>query len=196
MPILTLFAGINGAGKSTLYNFQSLGKNNLGDRVCPDEILKENNGDWRKGADIYASGKIALEKIKSHIKDKQSFNWEFTLITAFVLDQIKAAKSAGFQVNLNFISVDNLETSIHRIKKRMLKGGHGIPDEVVEQRFKMQYMNLANAVKLVDSAVFYENAKHLKVVGVCFDKCVEFFGNKKPWQVELIQQLKTDKTPK
>lgn len=196
MPVLTLFAGINGAGKSTLYNFQKIDmKNNLGERVCPDEILVENKGDWRNGADIYASGKIAINKIKSCIQNKQSFNWEFTIITNFVLDNIKAAKAAGFQVNLNFISVDDVKTSIERIKNRMSTGGHGIPDDIVNRRFDVQFANLATALKLVDSAVFYENAKHIKVVGVYYDKHLEFFETRKQWQNDLVQQLKTKSDP-
>ena len=122
-------------------------------------------------------------------------NKGFTIITNFVLDNIKAAKAAGFQVNLNFISVDDVKTSIERIKNRMSTGGHGIPDDIVNRRFDVQFANLATTLKLVDSAVFYENAKHIKVVGVYYDKHLEFFETRKQWQNDLVQQLKTKSDP-
>lgn len=44
--IYTIYAGVNGAGKSTFYH-SSIFKGNNCERVNADEILKENNGDWK-----------------------------------------------------------------------------------------------------------------------------------------------------
>ena len=82
MPTLTIFAGINGAGKSTLYKFQKTTKvSDLGVRICPDEIVEEMGGDWTNFVDVVNSGKIAIRRIDDCIKNKQSFNWETTLIS-------------------------------------------------------------------------------------------------------------------
>ena len=82
MPTFTIFTGVNGVGKSTLYNFlKSIGNSDLGVRICPDEILEANNGNWKSHCDLFTSGQITIEKINYCISNKISFNW---LSTAYL----------------------------------------------------------------------------------------------------------------
>lgn len=187
MSTLTIFAGINGAGKSTLYNFYSSNTNlDLGERICPDEILKEFSDDWRDRDAIMKSGYETLRRIEDCLETKRSFNWETTLISGLTIDFIKRAKSAGFRVVLNFIGVGDLNQALDRIKLRVFKGGHGIDEKIVEARFKNQFNKLGEALHYIDTALFYDNTKTMKVVGAYYDKQLDFYDTKTKWVKDLF----------
>mgnify|MGYP002226304780 CR=1 FL=1 len=48
-------------------------------RVNPDEILREQGGDWSNGQDQVAAGRIALRSVDEHLAARRSFNQETTL---------------------------------------------------------------------------------------------------------------------
>lgn len=59
MKKYVIIAGVNGAGKSTLYQINDNLKNMP--RINVDEIVK-GIGDWKNLKDVFAAGKIAVEK--------------------------------------------------------------------------------------------------------------------------------------
>lgn len=178
MPTLTIFAGINGAGKSTLYSFQKgINSDEFGTRVCPDEFLEEAHGDWKCYADVYDSGMVALKTISRCLEEKKSFNWETTLLTRFSIKNIKKAKELGYNVNLNFIGVEDVEQSLARIKHRVENGGHGVEEELVRARHRHQFNNLGEVLTLVDNAILYENKERIKIVGACYAGTLEIYDS-------------------
>ena len=186
-PVLTIFAGINGAGKSTLYRFQKTTKrSDLGERICPDEILEDNGGDWTNLADVINSGKIAIRRIDDCIKNKKSFNWETTLISRMFYQIVQRAKEQGFTVNVNFIGVHDVKTSLKRIDKRIKKGGHGVPENIVKSRHRAQFDNIAEILELVDNAVFYDNSVVMQVVGTYHKGKLHIFNKAVKW-TKIIQ---------
>ncbi len=187
MPTLTIYAGINGAGKSTLYEFQRvmLKPGDLGVRVCPDDILTAFNGNWQEYSDINKSGRKALLLLKDCLEKKQTFNWEFTLITPFVIKQIKTAKLLGYTVNLNFIGVEKVEQSLERIDYRVSRGGHGIAKERVKLRFERQFDNIGEALGLVDNAIFYDNSVSMTIVATKVNGLLKVYSTDVTWPTKL-----------
>lgn len=195
MPLLTIFAGINGVGKSTLYNFLNIyTEGELGIRICPDEILKNFNGDWQSREHQVLSGKMAIEKINYCLENGKSFNWETTIISNFVLERIKRAKELGYLIDINFIGVDNYNLPIKRIQHRVNNGGHGIEDETVKARYFRQFDNLEKVLPYVDSIIFYDNSKCLHLVGTYFQNKLKIHDPKNYWihQVEEKLNQKTE----
>lgn len=187
-PTVIFYTGINGAGKSTLYQFHQVANEpNLGERICPDELLAQAGGDWANQADVFASGRAALQKLKSCIENRVSFNWETTLITDYVLEKMRQVKELGYEVIVNFIGVENIEQSFSRIRNRVKLGGHGVPEDVVRYRFNHQYDKIGEMFDLVDSAVFYDNSDTMQVVGAYYDGQLEFF-DKAPWIQNIVKQ--------
>ena len=191
-PVLTLFAGVNGSGKSTLFELQKRKYHaDLGVRICPDEILVENNGDWKDYKDVYASGRVAHGMIDECISKKQSFNWEVTLITNFVLKVLRRAKEAGFQIRLNFLLMDDVNVALQRIDNRVKNGGHGIPEDVVRSRFERQLINLETAMTMIDLSMFYYNDKYLEVIGYAtIDQLLTFLDKDTAITRELRKKAK------
>ena len=125
MPKFYLFAGPNGCGKSTLFHTNR----DIFDipRINVDEIVRDNGGDWR---------------------NLESFNQETTLCGSSALRNIQQAHNLGYEVELYFVCVENVELAKARIRKRVAAGGHGIPDADVERRYTESLQKLKDAIPL------------------------------------------------
>lgn len=194
MPTLTIFAGVNGAGKSTLYSYQasiSNGANPLGERVNPDEILQAFNGDWSSTTDMYKSAKIALSKIANCLNENKTFNWELSILTPFVIKKLQQAKSQGYTINMYYVCVNNVQIAKSRVLQRQQNGGHGVPPEIIEQRFNNQFNHMGTALKFIDTAVFFDNSNSAQIVASYSDGHFTFVSQNTKW-VKWLGLLNAD----
>lgn len=154
-----LYAGVNGAGKSTLYQTTKY----IDDmpRVNTDEILREF-GNWHNVSDIMAAGKIAVKRMNQYLADGLTFNQETTLCGNAVINSIMKAKELGYSIVLYYVGLDSAELAKQRIRDRVSSGGHGIPDEDVERRYKESLKNLAIIIPSCDLAALYDNTDQFR----------------------------------
>ena len=155
MPLLTLFAGPNGSGKSTLIarsNFE--GKERILDA---DAIARRMNPSNPAAAAIEA-GRELLRHIEQYLEQQVSFAVEMTLSSRGHRNLIREAQQSGFHVRLIFSCVESSEMSIDRVRARVVKGGHFIPDEDVRRRDSRSVANCKEAIRLVDTAKVYDNS--------------------------------------
>ncbi|MDE7223554.1 MAG: zeta toxin family protein [Acetatifactor sp.] len=149
-----IFAGGNGAGKSTLY--QTNPQLNDMPRINVDEVVREF-GNWRNTRDVMAAGKIAVKKLKDYIAEGVSFNQETTLCGQSILRNIQLAKTAGYYIELYYVGLDSAEVAKERVRRRVLAGGHGIPEQDIEKRYYESLKNIKVVLPLCDLMVFYDN---------------------------------------
>ncbi|MBQ8231882.1 MAG: zeta toxin family protein [Lachnospiraceae bacterium] len=154
MKKYVLIAGVNGAGKSTLY--QILAELQEMPRVNTDEILREF-GDWRNMKDVTQAGKIAVSKIADNFSKDISFNQETTLCGKSILRNVELAKQKGYHVELHYVGVESVEIAKERVRTRVSKGGHGIPEKDIEKRYIETFQNLKKMISRCDLIAFYDN---------------------------------------
>lgn len=125
-----LLAGPNGSGKSSAF-----AKLNLeGVWINADEIAKTiPANDDGKSTDIQA-GRAALRYIAEMIETRQSFIFETTLSSQQSIRLMRDAKSAGFTIGLYYVALDSVERNVERVRQRVMKGGHDIPEENIRRR--------------------------------------------------------------
>ena len=72
----------------------------------------------------------------------------------------------GYQVKLWFLSLPNEDIAMSRVARRVLQGGHNIPDDVIRRRFKAGLNNFHERYsKVVDSWAFYDSSgMHPKLI--------------------------------
>jgi len=58
-------------------------------------------------------------------------------------------RAAGYRVRLEFLWVADLAVSRERVRQRVTKGGHDIPDDVQQRRFHLGLANLAGIYRPV-----------------------------------------------
>lgn len=154
-----LIAGVNGAGKSTLY--QSLDFIKDMPRINMDEIVK-SFGDWRNPEDVIKAGKLAVVKIKDYFKQGISFNQETTLCGKSIIGNIKKAKELGYQIEMHYVGIENVDIAKERIAYRVAHGGHGIPDADVERRYHESLIGLSEIIDYCDLTIMYDNTENFE----------------------------------
>lgn len=154
-----LIAGVNGAGKSTLY--ETLDELKEMPRINTDEIVKEL-GDWKDMSILITAGKKAVKLLNQYLMEGISFNQETTLCGKSILRNIKKAKELGYCIELHYVGVDSVEIAKERVKSRVSKGGHGIPEEDIEKRYIETLHNLKEILKDCDLAAFYDNTEEFR----------------------------------
>jgi predicted ABC-type ATPase len=156
-PTLYIIAGPNGVGKTT-----------FADRFLPEEArqLEFVNPDLiARGLSPYApeavsveAGKIALRRIRDLIAQRNSFTWETTMSGRSAVNWLKEARSQGFEINLYFLWVHSVRTTIRRIQQRVTEGGHNIPEGISERRFLKTIQNFFEVYRpLCTKWKFFQN---------------------------------------
>lgn len=161
-PKYTIFAGVNGAGKTSLS--QILRKyENLGERINVDEIVA-SEGSWKDSLLQIKASRKAMAMMTQCLENKVTFHQETTLASSTILRQIKKAKEAGYVIQLYYVGVENLQTAVRRVHQRVEKGGHGVDDKLIEQRFEKLPETLKKIMPLADHAFFYDNTVKFKQI--------------------------------
>lgn len=81
---------------------------------------------------------------------------------------MKEARKEGFEIILFYVRLESAELAYERVLRRVQKGGHGVPKEVVEKRFKRSLSNF-KAIKdsgLIDTVYIYDNSTAFQLVAV------------------------------
>ena len=76
-----------------------------------------------------------LRRLNSLVAAKTSIMFETTLASLTYARKILAWRQTGYAVGLIYLRLPNVDMSIERVRKRVAEGGHGIPENVIRQRF-------------------------------------------------------------
>ena len=84
----------------------------------------------------FKAGRLMLEEIDECVDAGHSFAFETTLSGLAYLKKIPLWQAHGYQVKLWFLSLPNEEIAVSRVARRVLQGGHNIPEDVIRRRFR------------------------------------------------------------
>lgn len=159
MPNLYIIAGCNGAGKTTA-SFTVLPEMlQCKEFVNADEIAK-GLSPFQPDKVSFEAGRIMLARINDLFEKGKDFAFETTLSTRSYVSFIKKAKLAEYKVTLLFFWLDSTTTAKERVKYRVSHGGHDIPEEIIERRYKRGIENLINLyISQVDYWIIFDNTK-------------------------------------
>jgi predicted ABC-type ATPase len=157
MPSIYIIAGCNGAGKTTAaYNllpdvFKTI------EFVNADEIARGLSPLNPEGV-AFPAAKIMLQRLEYLVNKKTSFAFETTLSGLTYLKFIQSAKLKGYTITLFFIWLNNFELAKKRVAARVNKGGHNIPDAVIERRYAKGIKNFSKYLLLANDLYVYDNS--------------------------------------
>lgn len=133
-------------------------------------------------ADSYELEDYFVSFIASYLWDRllevsDKFTVETVMSHPSKLDFISQAKEKGFKVYLYFVSLVDPALNIHRVKTRVLAGGHDVDPDRIEQRYYRTMDNLLPALRLVDEAYLFDNSSsEAKMFAVKKDRVLEIQG--------------------
>ena len=155
----TVIAGVNGSGKSTLFNSGELDYSTSGVRVNADELIYERyDNNWQDIKIQIKAGREIVKEINRCIDNRLSFNQETTLAGKSVINTIRKAKELGYTINLYYIGLNSPQLAVSRVRERVSKGGHGIPEDVINKRYFSSLINLKEILPICDNVYIYDNS--------------------------------------
>lgn len=93
------------------------------------------------------------------LETSNKFTVETVMSHPSKLEFIKRAKEKGFKVYLYFVSLADPALNKHRVKTRVLEGGHDVAPDRIEDRYYKTMTNLLPVLKLADNAYLFDNSK-------------------------------------
>lgn len=137
-PWLVIIGGPNGAGKTT-FAWAAAPRWSL--RYLAADLVAENLGLGKGGADAFRAGRLFTENVRSAVSRGESILVESTLSGLGTGRLIRRAKTSGYRVSVGFVYLDSAEACIWRIRARVQRGGHLVPDDDVRRRFRRSLVN-------------------------------------------------------
>jgi predicted ABC-type ATPase len=183
---LYIIAGCNGAEKTTA-SFTILPEI-LGCKefVNADEIAK-GLSPFQPENVSFEAGRIMLKRIEEFLLQYSSFAFETTLFSKSYQLLVKRAKQLGYKITLLFFWLQTVELAKERVRTRVEEGGHNIPTDIIERRYKRGLTNLFQLyIDVVDVVLIYDNSfgKHHLIAQTNNDNNLEIIDD------VLLNQLK------
>jgi predicted ABC-type ATPase len=154
-----VLAGTNGAGKSSVAG--AMFRQSGADYFNPDEatirILAANPGITAAAANSAAwhEGRRLLERA---IDERLDFAFETTLGGRTIAALLHKALAAGIEVRIWFVGLSNPELHIARVRSRVARGGHDIPEEKIRERYDRSRVNLIELMPTITELRVYDNS--------------------------------------
>lgn len=93
------------------------------------------------------------------IDHRQKFSFETVFSHPGKLDLMRQAKAAGYKVYLYFISTEDPEINVQRVKQiRVKQGGHDVPKDKIISRYHRTMANFKEAMELAYHAYVWDNS--------------------------------------
>jgi predicted ABC-type ATPase len=155
-----VLAGTNGAGKSSILGAE-ISERNL-DFLNPDEAARRiliadpslspqeaNSRAWYQN----------VELLERAITENSAYAFETTLGGNTIPALLEKAATAGLDVNIAYVGLSSPELHIARVKARVARGGHDIPEEKIRERYAQSVLNLIRLMPSLAELLVYDNSE-------------------------------------
>ena len=137
-PIFCTMAGPNGSGKSSSYQDTDIDAFARSIWIINPDLLTARL-QQAEGLDLGAANLEAVKRIEvwleASIRAHQSVGVETVLSTDKYRRLVVMAKSLKFEVRLTYVILDSPERFIERVRRRVAKGGHAVPEDKIVERY-------------------------------------------------------------
>jgi len=159
VPRLFVLAGTNGAGKSSIGGATIRARG--GDYFNPDEAAARIRSEQahlsatQANSAAWHEGKRLLQHALAHGLD---YNFETTLGGKSFAALLKEAAGKGYEVRIWYVGLASPEQHLARVKARVKKGGHDIPEADIRRRFDQSRLQLIELLPFLSELRVYDNS--------------------------------------
>jgi predicted ABC-type ATPase len=158
-PEIVVLAGVNGAGKSSIGGaaLRQAGS----EYFNPDEAARlfrgggagvgvedANSLAWRRGKEL-------LERAIEH---RLRFALETTLGGDTITRLLLKAANVGLPVRVWYVGLEGEDLHVQRVRARVARGGHDIPEAKIKERYQSSRLNLLRLLPHLSELKLYDNS--------------------------------------
>jgi len=157
-PNVYIVAGPNGVGKTTFAR-SFLPKYAECQNFINADLIAQGLAPFAPQTAAVRAGRIMLEQIENFARRGVDFGFETTLSGRSYLNLIGDLKTRQYKITIYFLWAPTVEVTGSRIKQRVLKGGHDIPEVDQNRRFARSLENFLNHYRpLADAWTLFNNS--------------------------------------
>lgn len=159
MPNVFIVAGPNGVGKTT-YARRFLPQEMHCWAFVNADLIAAALSPFAVERASFEAGRIMLRRLRACAAAGGDFSFETTLSGRAYASLLREWRRSGYRIWLDFIWVPDFKITRARVRQRVSKGGHDIPDAVQRRRFYLGLRNLAELYRpLVDGWRLFDNTE-------------------------------------
>jgi predicted ABC-type ATPase len=157
-PLVIAIAGPNGAGKTTLAPFLIRDEYGLMEYVNADSIA-HGLAAFSPESVAFEAGRIMLKRIRALAEQNLNFAFETTLASRSYARLIKGLQGVGYEFHLIYVWLSSADLAVQRVRERVRRGGHDVPEEVIRRRYVKGARNFFTVYSgLADTWGIYDNS--------------------------------------
>lgn len=158
-PCIYVIAGTNGAGKSSVAGaaFRLLGA----DYFNPDEATRQIRAASPKLPEREANIAAWLEGkrlLETAIANRCTYAFESTLGGNTITGLLLEAAAQGIEVRVWYVALASAELHLARVRARVKRGGHNIPEATVRARYDGSRKNLIRLLPYLTELRLFDNS--------------------------------------
>jgi predicted ABC-type ATPase len=195
-PVFLIVAGPNGSGKTSAYqdtDIEAFGRSVW--IINPDLLaarIQNVEGLGLGEANLEAVRRIEAW-LEASIQAHQTVGVETVLSTPKYRRLAEKAKQLGFQVRLIYVLLDSPQRNIERVRLRVKKGGHAVPEDKILERYARSLEHLPWFLDQADQAWLFDNSGATpRLIGEKRDGVVMLDEDALPAIVEAAQKIRSN----
>jgi len=157
-----VIAGVNGAGKSSIAGAKL--REAGGEYFNPDEIARQLRVQDPKLSQYDANAQawqLGYDNLVNAITLDKDYTFETTLGGNSITQLLRDAMKKGTQVRIFYCGLLSAELHIERVRYRVSKGGHNIPEEKIRERYTSSIYNMMTLLPGCYQVVVFDNSAPL-----------------------------------
>ncbi len=130
---LYIIAGPNGVGKTTF------AREFLPDYAeCKNfvnaDLIAQGMAPFSPETAALRAGRMMLNEVQSFANQRVPFAFETTLSGRSYMGFLRRLKAQGYEVHLFFLWVKSVDLALSRVRERVSRGGHDVPERLLRLR--------------------------------------------------------------
>jgi predicted ABC-type ATPase len=158
-PCVYVLAGVNGAGKSSIggATFNQRGAQYFNPDLAARHIQQADPSLTLTEANSLAwhQGRRLLERA---VAERRTFAFETTLGGNTITALLEKASERGLELRVWYAGLSSPELHIARVRQRVLRGGHDIPESDIRRRYETSRVNLIRLLPKLTELRVYDNS--------------------------------------
>ena len=158
-PCIYVLAGTDGSGKSSIAGAMFLAKGagyfNPDDAAARIRRARPRLSEAEANSRAWNQGKRLLDRA---IAERLNFALETTLGGNTIPALLSSALSPELQVRVWYVGLNSVELHIARVRARVEKGGHPIPEQKIRERFDRSRLHLIRLLPRLTELLVYDNS--------------------------------------